>query len=135
MIAPLPMLSALTLALTLALAQAAPAGPPDAGPIAVRPALPALDEIEKLHAAATAGDTAAIEALLARGVPVDIPDPDGETALMKAIKANRPEAVKLLRRHGASISVKNKAGRSALDMAADKDDDALYEALGVAESR
>ena len=132
MIALLPILTAITLALA---APPAPPVSPDAAPITVHPALPALDEIEKLHAAAAAGDTAAIEALLAQGIPVDIPDADGQTALMKAIKADRLEAVRLLRRHGASISVKTKAGRSALDLAADKDDDALYEALGVAQAR
>ena len=127
MIAPLPVLAALM----LAVAQPASAGPSDGGPIAVHPALPALDEAAKLHAAAAAGRNAEIEALLAQGVPVDIPDPDGDTALMNSIKADRPETVALLRRHGASLSLKNRVGLTALDMIADKDDDALYKAVGL----
>lgn len=118
-------------------AVAAPAGPAAAGssadapPIAVRPAMPALDKAAQLRAAAEAGRTAEIETLLAEGVPVDIADVDGETALMKSIEADRPDAAGVLHRHGASLSLKNRLGRSALDLVADKDDDALYKALGL----
>src|SRR5207249_1021680 len=40
----------------------------------------------RLRAAAAAGRTAEVGALLAQGVPVDAPDADGETALMESIQ-------------------------------------------------
>ena len=91
----------------------------------------AFDGAASLRAAAAAGRTAEIDALLARGVLVDAPDETGETALMKSIAAGQREAAALLRRHGASLDQKNRAGVSARDMAVLKDDAELDRALGL----
>jgi len=91
----------------------------------------APDPASRLRAAAAVGRTAELEVLLAQGAPIDAPDADGNTALMKSIQADRPEAVALLRRHGASLELKNRAGLSARDMAKAKGDTALDDALGL----
>jgi len=85
----------------------------------------------RLHAAAAAGRTAEVAALLAKGVPVDAPDDDSETALMKSIQAGQPATAALLRRRGASLDLKNHAGVSARDMATSIDDPKLNRALGL----
>lgn len=87
------------------------------------------DGAARLHAAASAGRTAELAALLAAGVPVDALDADGETALMKSIQAGQPTAAAVLRRHGASLDRKDRAGVSARDMATTIDDEALNQAL------
>jgi hypothetical protein len=84
----------------------------------------------KLRAAAAAGRTAEVAALLAKGVPVDAADDDGSTALMKAIQADHPATAALLRRHGASPDLQNRTGASARDMATSIGDAALERALG-----
>ena len=89
-------------------------------------------QAERLRAAAAGGRVEEITALLAAGAAVDQPDADGETALMKAVQANRPAAAALLRRHGASLERKNRAGESARDMAAAAGDPQLKQALGLA---
>jgi len=94
------------------------------------PGSPSRDPAVRLRAAAAIGLTAEIETLLAQGVPVDAPDRDGDTALMKAIQADRPAAAALLRKHGASLDRKNRAGVSARDMAGARADPALDEAIG-----
>jgi ankyrin repeat protein len=75
---------------------------------------------------------AEVQDLLDRGVPVDTADTEGDTALMKSIKADRPAAAALLRRNGASLDRPNRAGQSARDMAEGADDPALREAAGLA---
>jgi hypothetical protein len=85
----------------------------------------------RLRAAAAAGRTAEVEALLAQGVPVDAPDAAGETALMKSIQAGHPAAAAALRRHGASLDRRNRAGESARDMATAKADPVLDQALDL----
>jgi hypothetical protein len=95
------------------------------------PLVKVIDGDTRLREAAAAGRSADIEALLAEGVPVDSPDDEGETALMKSIEAGQSGAAGLLRRHGASLDQKNRAGLSARDMAAKKDDAELDEALGL----
>lgn len=93
-----------------------------------------LDEPSRLRDDAAAGRIADIEALLARGAPVDAADENGETALMKSIQAGQREAAALLRRHGASLDLKDRAGVSARDMATQKNDPALDQALGISPS-
>jgi hypothetical protein len=85
----------------------------------------------KLRAAAAAGRTAELSALLDQGVPVDAPDADGETALMKSIQADQPAAAALLRRKGASLDRRNHEGDSARDMAAAMEDAEIDRALGL----
>jgi ankyrin repeat protein len=88
----------------------------------------------RLHYDAVAGRTDDIETTLAQGVPVDAVDQDGETALMKSIETGQREAAALLRRHGASLDLKNLVGVSARDMAAAKHDPELDQALGITPS-
>jgi hypothetical protein len=85
----------------------------------------------QLRQAAAAGDTDALAALLGQGVPVDAPDAEGNTALMESIRADRPQAAALLRRHGASLNRRNHAGQSARDLAKAKDEQGLDQAIGV----
>jgi len=85
----------------------------------------------RLHAAAAAGRLAELTSLLAQGTPVDAPDSEGETALMKAVQANRPAAADFLVRHGANLDRANRAGVSARDMAISINDPQLNRALGL----
>jgi ankyrin repeat protein len=89
------------------------------------------DEAARLRAAAAAGRTADMETLLANGVAADAPDADGDTALMKSIRADQAAAAALLRRHGASLDRRNRAGESARDLASAKGDEALDRAIGL----
>jgi ankyrin repeat protein len=84
-----------------------------------------------LRAAAAADRIGEIAVLLAEGTPVDTPDEDGETALMKAIKTDHPAAAALLHRHGASLESKNREGDSAREIAASIGDPELNRALGL----
>jgi ankyrin repeat protein len=93
--------------------------------------LPSEQAAARLRAAAAAGRTAEMDALLAQGVPVDAPDADGDTALMNSIQADQPAAAALLRRHGASLDRRNQAGESARDMAAAKGDAEINQAIGL----
>ena len=92
----------------------------------------ALDQAARLRAASAAGRTAEVEALLAQGATVDAPDADGNTALMKSVQADHPAVAALLRRHGASLDHRNRAGQNARDLAARVGDANLDEALGLA---
>ena len=85
----------------------------------------------RLRAAAAAGRTADVAALLDQGAAVDAPDADGDTALMRSIQAGHAAVAALLRRHGASLDRRNHAGQSARDMAAAKGDARLNRALGL----
>ena len=106
---------------------------PSPAPAQMKASEPASPEprAARLRAAAAAGRIVELTDLLARGAPVDAPDEDGETALMKAVRANRPAAAALLRRHGADPELKNRAGASARDMAASVGDAELDRALGL----
>jgi hypothetical protein len=84
-----------------------------------------------LRAASAGGRLAEIETLLAMGAPVDAPDVDGETALMKSIQADEPAAAALLLRHGAKLDQRNRAGMSARQMATAVGDPALERAVGL----
>jgi hypothetical protein len=90
-----------------------------------------LDPAAGLRAATGAGRIADVKALLAKGAPVDAPDADGDTALMKSIQADHPAAAALLRRHGASLERTNHAGERARDMATAIGDAELDQALGL----
>jgi ankyrin repeat protein len=72
-----------------------------------------------------------LAALLDRGTPIDEPDASGETALMKSIRANQPDAAALLRRRGASLDRESDAGASAREMAAAIGNPTLNRALGL----
>lgn len=86
---------------------------------------------QQLREAAAAGQSRQLAVLLARDVPIDAIDDDGETALMKAVQARQLDAAAFLRRRGASLDLKNQEGRSARDMAATLADPAMDKALGL----
>lgn len=86
---------------------------------------------QQLREAAAAGQSRQLAVLLARDVPIDAVDDDGETALMKAVQARHLDAAAFLRRRGASLDLKNHEGRSARDMAATLADPAMDKALGL----
>ena len=90
-----------------------------------------VDPAQRLRAAAASGRTVEVENLLARGVPIDAPDADGDTALMKAVTVGHWRTVAVLRRHGASLDRKNRAGRSVRDIAESMDNDEAGQALGL----
>ena len=105
--------------------------PHDVPPAARSSGAPTPDQAVRLRAAAAAGRIDEVTALLAEGVPVDAPDADGETALMRSIKARRSAAAALLLRRGANLDRVNQAGESARDMARSVDDPKLNQALGL----
>lgn len=72
----------------------------------------------ELYQAAAAGDLSAVEQLLASGAAVDAPDRNGETPLMAAALADRPEIAELLVSRGADLSARNAGGFSPLHAAA-----------------
>jgi hypothetical protein len=86
---------------------------------------------DRLRAAAAAGRTIEVQELLNRQIPVDVADANGETALMKSIRADQPATAALLIHHGASLDKKNNAGLSARDLATQINDPALNHALGL----
>lgn len=86
---------------------------------------------QRLRDAAAAGQSREISVLLAREVPIDATDDEGETALMKAVQARQFDAAALLRRRGASLDLRNSEGRSVRDMAASLADPELNKALGL----
>jgi len=112
----------------LAMAAPSAARPPSR---AQSPAGAPSDLAARLRAAAAAGRTADVAALLEQGAPIDAADADGDTALMKSIRANHPAAAAVLRRHGASLDRRNHAGKSARDLAAARGDAELDQALGL----
>ncbi len=61
-----------------------------------------------------------IEILLKNGVSIDGKDYAGETALMIFSEAGEIEAVKTLLEFGANVHIKNKEGKTALDLATDE---------------
>ena len=73
---------------------------------------------EPLFDAATKGDTAAIEQLLAKGEAVDARAPDQATPLIAAALAGQLEASKLLLAKGAYVMARNSGGFTALHAAA-----------------
>jgi hypothetical protein len=111
---------------------APPAAPPRAFPAAesARPEAGG-EQAARLRAAAAAGRLDEVTALLAQGASIDGADLDGETALMKSIKADYVEVAAFLRSRGASLDRQNKAGVSAREMAALKRDPRLNEALDL----
>jgi len=66
-----------------------------------------------------------------RRLEAKILDNDDTTALMKAIQANQLDAVVILHRRGASLDRTNRSGVSARQMAAQKNDLSLNEALNI----
>jgi len=111
-----------------------PPPPPPSPPAPVMQSPNALTQTtlnDRLYVAAAAGRSDEVKALLEQGAPVDAADADGDTALMKAVRADRPSIVRILRRHGASSDRRNQSGESARDLAAARNDPKLNRALGL----
>ncbi len=62
---------------------------------------------QALIAAAAAGDTAEVAALLLRGAPLDERDAQGRTAVMAATHGNHVEVVRLLLNAGADVNLQD----------------------------
>ena len=70
-----------------------------------------------LHYAAMSGNDVIISALLEHAAYIDAQTPNGDTALMLALKGNKTSAVKLLLDEGADPTIQNNQQQTALDMA------------------
>jgi ankyrin repeat protein len=77
----------------------------------------ARDGGQALFSAANAGRTEALAALLAYGVPADVPDAHGWTALMTAAWQDQPEVARVLLHAGANREHRDARGRTVLDWA------------------
>jgi len=71
-----------------------------------------------LHAAAAAGANNVVEYLLQQGMPIDIPDKDGNTPLIHAALQAKPEAVELLLRRGADRNKRNHQHQTVTELVA-----------------
>jgi ankyrin repeat protein/uncharacterized protein YecT (DUF1311 family) len=77
----------------------------------------------RTHGAAYFGGVAAngpvdmVQALLNAGVDVNSQNSGGETAVMAAVRAERPDRVQLLFDHGADANIRDRMGRTALHLA------------------
>lgn len=79
---------------------------------------PVTDRSGDLIAAARAGDSERVRALLAAGAPANGADERGDRPLLAAVAAGHGEVLRLLLRAGASPDVKGPQGRTALGLAA-----------------
>jgi ankyrin repeat protein len=70
-----------------------------------------------LHAAVARSDTAMVEALLARGASVDLPQQQGITPLHAAAGAGRADIIDMLRRAGADPKYRDENGLDAAEHA------------------
>jgi len=77
----------------------------------------AKDKIDKLLEAAYGGHLGEVEKLLSSGVPVDLANDIGNTALMSAVRSYRVEMAVLLIEHGADVNALTSDGQSVLHSA------------------
>ncbi len=81
---------------------------------------PVDDELDvDLLTASARGDLHNVTRLLDRGVPVDVRDAQGNTALMVACRNCQLEVVRMLLERGADVNAKNSYSRRAMDVASD----------------
>ena len=80
----------------------------------------ACDKNTPLMDKVVAGDTAAVEALIAKGTDVNAKNNYGWTALSHAARAGNAELVKLLLVHGADVNTRDQSGWTPLMRAAMK---------------
>ena len=74
-------------------------------------------------------DPGCVLTLLEHGAPVDVPDLDGWTPLMAAVYRNSISGVRLLLTAGASLTLRNKDGRTAAEEAVARDRADIVEML------
>jgi ankyrin repeat protein len=85
-----------------------------------------------LHDAALAGQTAVVELLLDKGAAINAKDTEGgETPLHRAASWNRGLTVELLLNRGADRTIRNKAGKTAFDLARENSADEALAAFAV----
>jgi ankyrin repeat protein len=89
-------------------------------------------KVREFIVAARDGKTAALRTLLDEGVPVDVRDEDGLTALLKAAQCGRVEAAQVLTAAGAAVDARDPSGYNALHLAALNDQPALIAPLAAA---
>lgn len=82
-----------------------------------------------LHYAASGSEAAATRLLLDLNAHVDARAPNGNTPLMMAAGFGSIDAAELLVRHGADVTLKNKAGATASEFARQAGRDALADQL------
>ena len=68
--------------------------------------------------AAVNGDVATLQRMLDEGTPADTVDHEGVSAALRAANAEQPQAVSCLLRAGASVSARDRGGRSLLHLLA-----------------
>ena len=87
--------------------------------------------LTRLAQAAVNGDVEMIRLLLCAGAEVDSPShgSDNDTALMCAVNAKQPAAIRVLLAAGARTDVCNRSGNCAAELAVDSGDLAVLEAL------
>ncbi len=91
--------------------------------------------VSMAHDLARAGRTAELTELIAHGLPVDVADAEGNTALMLAAYRGHPETVAALLRLGADPDRLNDRGQAPLAGALFKGEDEVCRALLAAGAR
>ena len=74
---------------------------------------------EALLIAAMEGEVECIDVLLAHGAEINAISGDGNSPLMYSVKNGHEDAMELLLHHGAGVSLRNREGRRAVDLAID----------------
>ncbi|KAF5281783.1 hypothetical protein FQR65_LT14530 [Abscondita terminalis] len=88
------------------------------------------DNYELLHLAAAHGDFAIMSALLERGLNINVPNKNGETPLLVALREHRWVIAELLLSRGADVNtIGNEYGRTCLHYVADSAEDKLMTLL------
>ncbi len=85
--------------------------------------------------AATGGHDDMIVYLLGEGAKIDAVSPNGTSALMMAIRENKPSTAELLIARGINVNLRNENGASALDWAKRNNDTAMVAKLKSAGAR
>ncbi|MBL7222839.1 MAG: ankyrin repeat domain-containing protein [Candidatus Brocadiae bacterium] len=80
--------------------------------------LQGIDGEAPLHIAASSGDKALVEFLLAEGAEIDVKDKEGVTALHRAVEGSHIRAAELLLERGADRNARDASGSTPLHYAA-----------------
>jgi len=100
-----------------------------------RPVEPAAPS-ELLHEAAARGDVRWVRSILQMyNVPINAPDADGRTALMLAVRNRQEAAVRELLGRGADPNIADADGRTPLEVARDRHELSIFDALLQAGAR